>query len=258
MITTWAPPVGADGSWRIKAAAKAACGCNRPTGTAGDGGGKTTHAAGGAGCFRFEPPWGRIGGRNERVVVVMCEALCGRQRGASKRRRRRRAETAPRLQRRGRRVPPGVQRAATPPFKGGWGGETEAEDGTPPRPGAAWRPRVALPRCRCAVFAAAALTGPAAGAVTEGLTATSEASPMPAGAGSRSSLAALAAPPARRGCLPQRRAARRGAARRGLDRWLRMGYSENSGVSWGPGPRDGQFEKAGGELLVSAECGVRN
>jgi hypothetical protein len=40
----------------------------------------------------------------------------------------------------------------------------------------------------------------------------------PASAGGRCSCAALAAPPARRGCLRKRRATRRGAAERGLDR----------------------------------------
>jgi hypothetical protein len=50
-------------------------------------------------------------------------------------------------------------------------------------------------------------------------------------AGSRFSLAPPAAPPARRGGLPQQRTARRGAARRHLDRCLRMGDGSVSGVS---------------------------
>jgi len=44
-------------------------------------------------------------------------------------------------------------------------------------------------------------------------------------------LAALAAPPARRGGLRKRRAARRGAALRALDMQVQMGYAEDSGVS---------------------------
>ena len=52
----------------------------------------------------------------------------------------------------------------------GLGGTWNADAGTPLRPGAAWRPLTALPRCRCPTLAAAALTGPAAGAVTSDLT----------------------------------------------------------------------------------------
>ena len=48
---------------------------------------------------------------------------------------------------------------------------------------------------------------------------------------SRGLLAALAAPPARRCGLRKRRAARRGAALRALDRQVQMGDAEDSGVS---------------------------
>jgi hypothetical protein len=56
---------------------------------------------------------------------------------------------------------------------------------------------------------------------------------------------ALAPSPARRDGLPQRRAARRGAARRGLDRQRRRGEAEDFRVLRGRGPRDGPSGKAG-------------
>ena len=58
--------------------------------------------------------------------------------------------------------------------------------------------------------------------------------------------AALAASPARSDGLPQRRAARRGAARRGLDRQSRRGEAEDCRVLRARGPRDGPSGKAGG------------
>jgi hypothetical protein len=60
--------------------------------------------------------------------------------------------------------------------------------------------------------------------------------------------AALATSPARRDGLPQRRAARRGAAMRGLDRQIRMGEAEDLRVLRGRGPRDGPSGKAGGTI----------
>jgi hypothetical protein len=59
---------------------------------------------------------------------------------------------------------------------------------------------------------------------------------------------ALAASPARRDDLPQRRAARRGAARRGLDRQSRRGEAEDCRVLRDCGPRDGPSGKAGGSI----------
>ena len=49
--------------------------------------------------------------------------------------------------------------------------------------------------------------------------------------------------------LPQRRAARRGAARRGLHRPLRMGYGRASGVARGEGLGTASAEKLGGPAL---------
>jgi hypothetical protein len=60
--------------------------------------------------------------------------------------------------------------------------------------------------------------------------------------------AALATSPARRDGLPQRRAARRGAAMRGLDRQIRMGEAEDLRVLRGRGHRDGPSGKAGGTI----------
>ncbi len=61
---------------------------------------ETIRVASAAGCFRFEPPGGADWRLKERVVLVMCEVF-EPPTGGKKRRRRSRAETAQRLQRRG-------------------------------------------------------------------------------------------------------------------------------------------------------------
>ena len=67
--------------------------------------------------------------------------------------------------------------------------------------------------------------------------------PPSASAGGRCSRAAMAAPSARRGRLPQRRAARRGAAEHSLDRRRRRGDGSASGVSQGEGLGTAGFGK---------------
>src|SRR5215475_248087 len=68
----------------------------------------------------------------------------------------------------------------------------------------------------------------------------------PASAGGRRLLAALAASPAPSGGLPPRPAARRGAARRGLDRRLRMREAEDAGVARCTGLGTADWGKLGG------------
>jgi len=65
-------------------------------------------------------------------------------------------------------------------------------------------------------------------------------------------LAALAAPPARRGGLRKRCAARRGAALRALDMQVQMGYAEDSGVSGRQGLGTVRWGKPGGGVFPVA------
>jgi hypothetical protein len=74
-------------------------------------------------------------------------------------------------------------------------------------------------------------------------------SPVPPGGG-HLALLPLDASPARRGRLPQRCAARQSAARRGLDRRMRMGDADVSGVSWRQGLGTVRWEKLGGKVFV--------
>ena len=63
--------------------------------------------------------------------------------------------------------------------------ESEADGGTPPRPGAAWRPLTARRFATALHAATAALTGPAAGAVTDDFAATAAPAAAAAGWGER-------------------------------------------------------------------------
>jgi hypothetical protein len=74
---------------------------------------------------------------------------------------------------------------------------------------------------------------------------------LAAPASGRYSRAAMAAPPARGGSMPQSMAARRGTAMRRLDRRLRRRDAEGPGVFRGEGLGAGRREKLGG---VSRRC----
>jgi hypothetical protein len=76
-----------------------------------------------------------------------------------------------------------------------------------------------------------------------------------ASVGSRLSLAALAAPPARRGRPPQRCVARRGMEMRSLDRRRRMGDGRVSGVSPRQGLGTAGLRKPGGPPVASPATG---
>jgi hypothetical protein len=81
----------------------------------------------------------------------------------------------------------------------------------------------------------------------------------PTSASGRPARAALAAPPARRGGLQKRRAARRGAAMRGLDMRLRLGYAEDARVCRFGGLGTARWGKLGGPISngIARRKGVR-
>ena len=81
----------------------------------------------------------------------------------------------------------------------------------------------------------------------------------PTSASGRPARAALAAPPARRGGLQKRRAARRGAAMRGLDMRLRMGDAEDARVCRFGGLGTARWGKLGGPISngIARRKGVR-